>query len=250
MIQIKSDYEISLMREAGRISALALKACAEAVRPGVTTLELDRLAQEAILSFGATPAFLGYKGFPNSICSSVNDEIVHGIPAADVALKEGDIVSIDVGAIYKGYVGDNANTFPVGSVSSEALRLIEVTRQSFYAGFERCRAGARLHDVSHAVQEVAESAGYGVVREFVGHGVGKKMHEDPSVPNYGKPGTGVRLAKGMVIAIEPMINQGTEKLYIMPNGWTARTQDGAFSAHYEHTVAITDGEPLILTDPR
>jgi len=250
MIQIKSDYEISVMRQAGRISAMALEAAGKAVKAGITTWELDEIAKDVILSNGATPAFLGYNGFPATICASVNDEIIHGIPSKKRVLREGDIVSIDTGAIYKGYVGDNANTYAVGEISEEAKSLIEVTTRSFYEGLKYCRVGCRLHDISHAVQAEAEAHGYGVVREFVGHGIGKKMHEDPSIPNYGKAGTGVRLAKGMVLAIEPMINQGTEKVRVMADGWTAKTADGLLSAHYENTVAITDGEPVILTDVR
>ena len=247
MITIKSDSEIAIMREAGRISALALQKAGEAVRPGVSTYELDQIAKDVILSNNATPAFLGYCGFPGTICASVNNVIVHGFPSKDVILKEGDIISIDTGAIYNGFVGDNANTFGAGKISEEAQRLIDVTKASFFAGLEYCKTTNRLYDISHAIQLRAESAGYGVVREYVGHGVGRSLHEDPQVPNYGDPGRGVRLRKGMVIAIEPMINEGTYETILMPDGWTVKTADGKLSAHYENTVAITDGEPMILT---
>jgi len=217
------------------------------VKPGVTTLELDEIARSVIVSYQAVPAFLHYQGYPKSICASINDEIVHGIPSGKRFLQEGDIVSIDIGAVYQGFVGDMANTFPVGTVSEQATKLIDITRKSFYAGLELCRLGNRLYDVSHAIQTVAENAGYGVVREYVGHGIGRKMHEEPSVPNYGEPGKGVRLQKGMTIAIEPMINIGTFRTKVMKDQWTVKTADGSLSAHYEHTVAITDGAPRILT---
>lgn len=247
MITIKSDSEIEIMAEAGKITAKALEAVEKAVKPGVSTLELDEIARSVIVSNQAIPAFLHYQGYPKSICASINEEIVHGIPSAKRILREGDIVSIDIGAVYQGFVGDMANTFPVGTVSEQAMNLIEVTRKSFYAGLEFCRLGCRLYDVSHAIQTEAESAGYGVVREYVGHGIGRNMHEEPSVPNYGEPGKGVRLQKGMTIAIEPMINIGTYRTKLMPDHWTVKTADGSLSAHYEHTVAITDAEPRILT---
>lgn len=247
MITIKSDSEIEIMAEAGKITAKALEAVEKAVKPGVSTLELDEIARSVIVSNQAIPAFLHYQGYPKSICASINEEIVHGIPSAKRILREGDIVSIDIGAVYQGFVGDMANTFPVGTVSEQAMNLIEVTRKSFYAGLEFCKLGCRLYDVSHAIQTEAESAGYGVVREYVGHGIGRNMHEEPSVPNYGEPGKGVRLQKGMTIAIEPMINIGTYRTKLMPDHWTVKTADGSLSAHYEHTVAITDAEPRILT---
>ena len=247
MITIKSDSEIEIMAEAGKITAKALKKKKKAVKPGVSTLELDEIARSVIVSNQAIPAFLHYQGYPKSICASINEEIVHGIPSAKRILREGDIVSIDIGAVYQGFVGDMANTFPVGTVSEQAMNLIEVTRKSFYAGLEFCKLGCRLYDVSHAIQTEAESAGYGVVREYVGHGIGRNMHEEPSVPNYGEPGKGVRLQKGMTIAIEPMINIGTYRTKLMPDHWTVKTADGSLSAHYEHTVAITDAEPRILT---
>ena len=235
------------MSRAGRITAMALSAAKRAARPGVSTQELNDIAYDVILSNDAVPAFLNYNGFPKSVCTSINDEIVHGIPSEERILREGDIVSIDVGAVYNGYVGDCADTVGVGKISENAGRLISTARESFYAGFEFCRTGYRLYDISHAIQSCAESKGYGVVRELVGHGIGTKMHEEPSVPNYGSPGKGVRLQKGMVLAIEPMINEGTYDIIIMPDGWTARTADGKLSAHYENTVAITDGDPIILT---
>lgn len=248
MIILKSDREIEIMRQAGKISQMALDAVRKSVKPGVSTLELDMIAYDVILSNGATPAFLNYNGYPNSICASVNDEIVHGIPNKDRILKEGEIVSIDVGAVWGGYVGDNADTVGVGNISDEAKKLIEVTRNSFFAGLEFCKETYRLGDVSHAIGDYAESRGYGVVRDYVGHGIGSQMHMEPSVPNYGKSGRGVRLCKGLTIAIEPMINIGTYKTKVMPDGWTVKTLDGSLSAHFEHTVAITDGEPMLLTE--
>ena len=248
MIILKSDREIEIMRQAGKISQMALDAVRKSVKPGVSTLELDMIAYDVIMSNGAIPAFLNYNGYPNSICASVNDEIVHGIPRADRILEEGQIVSIDVGAVWGGYVGDNADTVGVGNISDEAKKLIEVTRNSFFAGLEFCKEGYRLGDVSAAIGDYAESRGYGVVKDYVGHGIGQQMHMEPSVPNYGKAGRGVRLNKGLTIAIEPMINIGTYKTKVMPDGWTVKTQDGSLSAHFEHTVAITDGEPVLLTE--
>jgi methionyl aminopeptidase len=247
MIVIKTDHEVGLMAEAGHITALALDAVRKEIRPGVSTEELDQIAYDTILSYQATPAFLNYNGYPKSLCASINEEIVHGIPSPSRFLHEGDIISIDIGAVYNGYVGDMANTFPVGKISDEAQALIDVTRNSFYAGLAMCREGNRLHDISHAVQALAESKGYSVVREYVGHGIGTKMHEEPSVPNYGKPNTGIRLTKGLTLAIEPMINIGTYRTRVMPDQWTVKTADGKLSAHYEHTVAVTDGDPRILT---
>lgn len=247
MITIKSESEIKRMAEAGRITATALDAVRKAVRPGVSTLELDEIAKDAILASNAVPTFYNYNGFPKNICASINDEIVHGIPCAGRILREGDIVSIDIGATYDGFVGDMADTFPVGKVSDEAMRLIETTRASFYAGLEYCVEGNRLFDISHAVQQKAESMGYGVVRDYVGHGIGRHMHEDPSVPNYGTPGRGVRLRNGMTLAIEPMVNIGTYETLLMDDDWTVKTADGSLSAHYEHTVALTEGGPVLLT---
>lgn len=249
MITVKSENEIAVMRQAGRITALALKAAGEAVRPGVTTYELDRIAHDVILSNNATPAFLNYNGFPASICASVNEEVVHGIPSKHKVLAEGDIVSIDVGAVYKGYVGDMARTFPVGKITAEAERLIEVTKESFFKGIEFATSHNRLYDISAAVQAYAEQYGFGVIRDYVGHGIGTKMHEDPSIPNYREPymGRGVRLAKGMTLAIEPMITMGTYEVHVLPNNWTVVTNDNKYAAHYENTIAVTDGEAEILT---
>ncbi len=235
------------MAEAGRITALALREVEKAVRAGISTKELDEIAYEAITSMGAKPAFLGYNGFKGSICASPNDVIVHGIPSRKVILREGDIISVDIGAVYKGFVGDMARTFPVGKISDEAAKLIEVTRQSFFEGIEFCRDGNRLNDISKAVGDYAESFGYGVVRDYVGHGIGRKMHEEPSVPNYDTGRPGIRLRKGMVLAIEPMINIGTWDTVLADDGWKVSTADGTLSAHYENTVAITSDGPRILT---
>lgn len=217
------------------------------MRPGVTTKELDELAEAAIRAEGALPAFKGYHGFPATLCTSLNQQVVHGIPSAACVLVEGDIVSVDVGAVFEGYYGDNAATFPVGVVSSEAARLLDVTERSLHAGIERCVVGGRLYDIGAAVQAVAEGAGFGVVREYVGHGIGSAMHEDPNVPNYGKAGTGTVLQEGMVFAIEPMINAGGHGVEALPDGWTVVTRDGSLSAHFEHTVAVTADGPLVLT---
>lgn len=246
MIIAKSAAEIDVMREAGRITALALDAVSSAVAPGITTADLDAIAEDVIVKAGARPAFKGYHGFPATLCTSVNDQVVHGIPGARV-LREGEIVSVDCGAIVDGYYGDSARTFPVGQVSAEAARLMDVTRLSLEAGIARCRPGMRLYDVSAAVQHVAEAAGFSVVREYVGHGIGRSMHEDPQVPNYGKAGTGPTLRTGMVLAIEPMINAGGADVRSLDDGWTVVTLDGAMSAHFEHTVAVTEDGPLVLT---
>lgn len=246
MIVIKSSKEIELMQESGRIVALVHEKIKEAIKPGITTLELDAIAERTIVENGAKPSFKGYHGFKGSICASINDEVIHGIPS-ERKLMEGDIVSIDVGAFKNGYHADAAKTHPVGKVSDEDMALIEATRQSFFEGLKFCREGYRLSDVSHAIQAYAESLGYGIVREFVGHGVGQELHEDPPIPNYGAPGRGPRLTKGMVLAIEPMINQGTHKVAMLDDDWTVVTQDGKSSAHYEHTVLITEDEPVLLT---
>lgn len=246
MIVIKSGKEIELMQESGRIVALVHEKIKEAIKPGITTLELDAIAERTIVENGAKPSFKGYHGFKGSICASINDEVIHGIPS-ERKLMEGDIVSIDVGAFKNGYHADAAKTHPVGKVSDEDMALIEATRQSFFEGLKFCREGYRLSDVSHAIQAYAESLGYGIVREFVGHGVGQELHEDPPIPNYGAPGRGPRLTKGMVLAIEPMINQGTHKVAMLDDDWTVVTQDGKSSAHYEHTVLITEDEPVLLT---
>ena len=246
MIAIKSAHEIEKMRRAGSIAASALAAAGRMVAQGVTTKELDDFIHEFITTRGAYPTFLGYGGFPGAACISVNDQVIHGIPGK-LALKDGDIVKIDVGATLDGYVGDCANTFAVGNISEEAERLIAVTQQSFYEGMKYARAGNRLHDISHAIQEYVEAAGFSVVRDFVGHGVGSKLHEEPEVPNYGAPGKGARLCAGMTIAVEPMVNAGTFSVKILDDGWTVKTRDGKLSAHYENSIAITEGEPMILT---
>ncbi len=248
MITLKSNHEIELMRRAGKITAAARALAREMVKPGVTTQEIDKAVYEFITSQGATPSFLHYNGFPASACISVNDEIIHGIPGKRV-LQEGDIVSVDVGAYIGGFHGDCAGTYPCGQVSEEAMRLIRVTQQSFFEGLKFAREGYRLSDISHAVQKYAESNGCSVVREFVGHGIGRHMHEPPEVPNYGKPGHGPRLLRGMAIAVEPMVNQGGAGIIQMPDGWTVKTADGKLAAHYENTLVITDGEPEIMTDP-
>jgi len=246
MISIKSAREIELMRQAGRIVAETHQIIEKAIRPGITTKELDAIAEQYIYSQDAVPSFKGYGGFPASICTSVNEQVVHGIPGLD-ELKDGDIISIDIGAIYKGYHGDAAKTYTVGNVSEEAKRLIRVTRESFYEGIKYAVEGNRLSDISAAIQQYVEKHGYSVVREFVGHGIGRQMHEEPQIPNYGNPGRGPRLKAGMTLAIEPMVNAGTHYVRILPNNWTVVTVDGKLSSHYEHTIVITKGEPEILT---
>jgi len=243
----KSAAEIETMREAGRVSARALRVVGDAVVPGVTTAELDEIAETVIREAGGVPAFKGYHGFPKTLCTSVNSQVVHGIPSALVRLIVGDVLSVDVGAIVDGYYGDNARTFAVGSVSEEAQRLLATTEASLAAGIAECRVGNHLFDIGAAIQGVAEAAGFGVVREYVGHGIGRNMHEDPNVPNYGQRGKGPRLERGMVLAIEPMVNAGTAAVDALPDGWTVVTRDGSLSAHFEHTVAITDDGPVILT---
>jgi len=243
----KSETEIAFMAEAGRVSALALRSVGEAVRVGITTEELDQLAEAVIRDAGGLPAFKGYHGFPKTLCTSVNSQVVHGIPSAMVTLLEGDILSVDVGAIVGGYYGDNARTFPVGTVSASATRLLRATEDSLLAGIAQCVPGRRLFDIGHAVQGVAEGAGFSVVREYVGHGIGRNMHEDPNVPNYGTAGKGPVLETGMVLAIEPMVNAGSHEVESLPDGWTVVTRDGSLSAHFEHTVAITAKGPVILT---
>lgn len=247
MIIKKSPAEIEAMKEAGRISAKVLREVGSHVRPGVSTLELDRLAETLIRLEGGIPTFKGYGGFPGSICASVNEQIVHGIPSADVILKEGDIISIDTGATVDGWVGDNAWTFPVGKVAPEVKKLLDTTEKCMWAGLDAARSGNHLGDIGFAVQSIAEAEGYGVVREYVGHGIGRNMHEDPNVPNYGRRHHGILLEPGMVLAIEPMINMGTHKTRQMPDGWLVCTRDGKPSAHFEKTVAITEDGPLVLT---
>ena len=246
MIIVKSEREIELMRRAGKITAAARALAGEMVKPGVTTREIDKAVFHFIRSQGAEPSFLNYNGYPASVCVSVNDEIIHGIPGPRV-LKEGDIVSVDVGAYIGGFHGDCAATYPCGKISEEAQRLIDVTRQSFFEGFAQAREGNRISDISHAVQTYVESNGYSVVRDFVGHGVGAQLHEEPEVRNFGAPGHGPRMLKGMTLAIEPMVNQGAYDVMVLKDKWTTVTSDGSLSAHYENTVLITDGEPEILT---
>jgi methionyl aminopeptidase len=247
MITIKTKEDIEKMRIAGRITRRALAEVKKHIAPGVSTKQLDKIAHDYILSQGAIPSFLGYGGFPGTICASVNHQVIHGIPNKNVILKEGDILSVDMGAIYEGFHGDAARTYPVGEISAEAKQLIAVTRQSFFEGIQFAKEGNRLSDISHAIGEYCISRGYGVVREFTGHGIGRNMHEDPAVPNYGPAGKGVRLRKNMTIAVEPMINLGTDAVTVLPDGWTVETKDHKLSAHYENTILITDGEPEILT---
>ena len=246
MIYVKNKKDIELMREACKLTKMALNHVGEFVRPGITTGELDRIAYEFIKKHNAIPSFLNYNGFPASICSSVNDEVVHGIPGK-YALSEGDIISIDIGAYLNGFHGDCAKTFFVGNVSEEAKKLVEVTRQSFYEGLKFAKAGNRIGDISFAIQSYVESFGYSVVRDLTGHGIGKSLHEDPSVPNFGRAGKGVRLIPGMTLAIEPMINRGSYHVFTDDSKWTVKTCDGELSAHYENTILITEGEPEILT---
>ena len=248
MITLKSAHEIELMRRAGKITAAARAVARNMVKPGVTTQQIDKAVYKFITEQGATPSFLHYNGYPASVCVSVNDEIIHGIPGKRV-LQEGDIVSIDVGAYIGGYHGDCAATFPCGKVSPEAQNLIDVTRQSFFEGIKFAKEGCRLYDISAAIQGYVESHGCSIVREYVGHGIGTEMHESPEIPNYGHPGRGPRLLRGMTIAVEPMVNAGTAAIRQMPDGWTVRTADGKLAAHYENTLLITDGEPEILTAP-
>ena len=248
MITIKSAREIEAMRLAGKITAAARAYAGDMVKPGVTTQEIDRAVQQFIRKHGATPSFLHYNGYPASCCISVNDEIIHGIPGKRV-LKEGDIVSVDVGAYIGGYHGDCAATYACGRITEEAQRLIDVTRESFYEGLKYAREGYRLSDISAAVQEYVEKNGFSVVREYVGHGIGREMHESPEIPNYGAPGHGPRLLRGMTIAVEPMVNAGSAAIRQMPDGWTVKTHDGKNAAHYENTILITAGDPQLLTDP-
>lgn len=246
MIIIKSSQEIELMRQAGKIVAATLKELESALKPGVTTGQLDKLAERCIRKFKAEPAFLGYHGFPASICASLNNEVVHGIPGLR-RLKNGDIISIDVGVFYKGYCGDAAATFPVGEISSQARRLIDVTKESLYAGIKKAVAGNNLYDISNTIQKYAESRGFSVVRNYVGHGIGSDMHEEPQVPNFGLPGKGPLLETGMALAIEPMVNEGSWEVETLSDDWTVVTRDRSLSAHFEHTVAILQDGPEILT---
>ena len=246
MITIKNEHELESMHQACKITAAARALAGEMVRPGVKTKEIDQAVYDYIVAQGAKPSFLNYNGFPASVCISVNSTVIHGFPG-EYVLQEGDIVSIDVGAFYKGFHGDCAATFACGAISTEAQRLIDVTKQSFFEGMKFATSGNRVQDISHAIQTYVESNGFSVVRSFVGHGVGRHLHEDPEVPNFGRPGRGARLVRGMTIAVEPMVNVGTEEVRILKDGWTVKTADGKLSAHYENTVLITDGEPEILT---
>ena len=247
MIQLKNADQIKIMKEAGRITGEALLVARDHVRPGISTFELDRLVREHIEKAGAKPSFLGYGGFPGSACVSINDEVIHGIPSKKRFLEEGDIVKIDVGAFYKGFHGDSARTIPVGRVSDEALKLIEVTRASFFAGIEQLKVGNRLGDVGAAIDGLVVANGFSTVKRYIGHGIGRELHESPDVPNYGTPGRGTRLCAGLVIAIEPMVNIGTETVRELSDGWTVKTADGSLSAHYENTVALTGDGIINLT---
>ena len=247
MVSIKSQSEIALMREAGKILAKVHEELKDAIRPGMSTLDIDKLGEKIIRGYGCIPSFLNYNGYPASICVSVNDEVVHGIPHKDHILCEGDIVSLDAGVIYKGYHADAARTYGVGKISDEAAKLIEVTKQSFFEGIKMAKDGNHLHDISNAIADYCESFGYGVVRDLVGHGIGKNLHEDPQIPNFHQRRRGIKLQKGMTLAIEPMVNAGTYEVAWLDDDWTVVSDDGSLSAHYENTVLITDGEPEILT---
>ncbi len=246
-VELKSPSDLEKMRRAGRIAGEALQEVGRLVRPGVTTKDLDQAAERLIRKAGALPTFLGYRGYAASICASVNEEVVHGIPSAKRVLKDGDIISIDLGATFDGFVGDTAATFAVGKISDEDQRLMSVTRDALAKGIEQMRPGKRLGDVSNAIQRCAEAAGFGVVRDYVGHGIGRQMHEEPGVPNYGAAGSGMRLEEGLVLALEPMITAGHYEVRVLPDGWTVVTRDGRRAAHDEHTVAITGRGPEILT---
>ena len=247
MIVCRSAAELERMREAGRLVGEVLTELTARVKPGVTTAELDELAEARIRRAGATPAFKGYHGYPATICASINEEVIHGIPSGRRVLNEGDVISIDVGASLEGYFGDSAVTLAVGKVSESAATLLRVTEESLFKAIERVRPGGRISDIGHAVQAHVEAYGFSVVREFVGHGIGQRMHEEPQVPNYGEPGRGPRLAEGMVLAIEPMVNAGKPAVKVLGDGWTAVTRDRSLSAHFEHTVAVTANGPWILT---
>ena len=249
MVYLKTQEEINLMKKAGKISARALELGGKAVKPGVTTMYVDKIIRDYIKSQGAVPSFLGYNDFPASSCISINKEVIHGIPSKTRVINEGDIVSIDVGAYYRGFHADNAATFPAGAISEDAQKLINATMQALEFGIKQAVVGNRIGDISNAVQTFVESKGYGVVREYVGHGVGRKLHENPSVPNYGSAGRGMRLEQGMTIAIEPMVNMGSYKVKVLDDCWTVITADNKYSAHFEHTIAITNNGPEILTLP-
>ena len=248
MIHLKNSAQITAMKDAGRITGEALLVARDMVRPGISTYEIDQAIRRYIEKCGAVPTFLGYGGFPASACISVNDEVIHGIPSKKRILQEGDIVKIDTGATYKGYVGDSARTIPVGKVSDEAKKLIEITRDSFWKGVEALQIGNRLGDIGHAIDSLVVENGFSTVRRYVGHGIGTELHESPDVPNFGTAGRGIRLCAGMTLAIEPMVNVGTYEVKEMPDGWTVKTLDGSLSAHYENTVALTTDGVLILTE--
>ncbi|MBE6839780.1 MAG: type I methionyl aminopeptidase [Ruminococcus sp.] len=249
MISIKSKTDLAKMRDAGRIAGQALQLAGESIKAGMTTLELDKIVHDYIISCNAKPSFLGYGGFPGSACISINNEVIHGIPRASKIIREGDIVSVDVGAFYEGFHGDTCATFPCGKISEEAKALLEITEASLYKGIEAAQVGARLGDVSHAVEEYCSSRGYGIVRNYCGHGIGRNLHEAPEVPNYGEAGKGPRLTAGMTICIEPMINAKGDGVKVQKDGWTVLTASGSLSAHFEHTIALTSDGPVILTRP-
>lgn len=246
MINIKSEAQITKMRKAGEITALTHRLMKETISDGITTQEIDRIADEFIRSKGAIPSFKNYNGFPGSICTSVNDTVIHGIPGK-LRLKDGDIIGVDIGALLDGYHGDQAVTYPVGNVSEEAKRLLKAAEDGFFEGIKHAVEGNRVSDISAAIQQYVEAQGFSIVREFVGHGLGQRLHEDPEVPNYGRPGKGPRLYRGMTIAVEPMINAGKKEVYMLDDGWTVVTADGSLSAHFEHSIAITKGQPILLT---
>ncbi len=247
MVTIKSQREIELMRKAGKLLAQTHEEMAKAIKPGMSTWHIDKIGEEIIRSYGCIPSFLNYNGFPASICISLNEKVVHGIPSKDVLVHDGDIISLDAGLIYEGYHSDAARTVAVGEISEEAKKLIEVTKQSFFEGIKYAKAGNHLHDISNAIGDYCENLGYGVVRDLVGHGIGKNLHEDPQIPNFRQRRRGIKLQPGMTLAIEPMINVGTHDVFWLDDDWTVVTEDGSLSAHYENTVLITEGEPEILT---
>ena len=247
MVVLKTSRELGIMKEACRISAGALQTVGKAVEPGVTTAELDRLAEKYIRSQGAVPNFKNYCGYPATACISINNEVIHGIPSAKRVIKAGDIVSVDLGAMFNGYHGDNAATFACGDISPEAKRLMHTTEYALYEGIKAATAGSRIGDIGYAIQRYVEAAGFSVVRQYVGHGIGTKLHEAPEVPNFGTAGRGIRLLPGMTLAIEPMVNAGLPDVKVMPDGWTVKTKDGSLSAHFEHTVVITSDGPKIMT---
>ena len=247
MIIIKSKREIDLMREPCKVTGEILRDLSDFIKPGISTQDINAYVEERIAHYNMKPTFKGYSGFPAGACVSVNEEVIHGIPSKDRIIKEGDIVSVDTGATYKGYNSDAARTYPVGEISKEYAKLIDVTEKSFFEGIKYAMVGYRIHDVGHAVQSYAEKNGMGVVRDFTGHGTGSKLHEDPQIPNYGRPGTGARIQEGMTLAVEPMLSLGTYEVRVLSNDWTVVTTDGSASAHYENTILITDGEPEILT---